>query len=554
MSLQDQNSWPEIPGYELKGIAGLGGGGIVYRAVESNSGRTVAVKSMLRPDRTEKLNRFRNEARILANLEHPHILPVFDFGVIDERPFLVTRFAQGGSIADRLEWGPIPLDKAVEWVIDIAEALEWAHLQGLLHRDVKPSNMLLDETDQVYLADFGLAGSIDDEELSRAGSALYLSPERGEGKAKIDVTADVYSLGVSLFEMATGRPPYVGDSSLAIRVMHIEEEVPSAREINPEISFAINDLIQWSMAKDPAERPPSAATFAAAARVALKDPDQKVRLPSYLNLDTAPVVPSLESDFPPTVRDTGKVGPPLKSRVPPSTPPGRGRFIWLSGIVLLVTAAVVAWLLFPAPENPGFELTQEIPTPLPAASATPVGRFYFDDFSEPATSIDAIDEARLVNGALEIETTDPQFRIYWPTESVRSDRVNVSLEWLPSDRHDQIEFGILCRWRTIERFEGLVLVVENERVLGQVWRVRAGDVEILAEEPIDPEAIRRDRLHQVTARCLSDRYQLEIDGQTVISFVGQPDGFERGDVAVLARTQIEEKSIFRIDNLLVEAP
>lgn len=555
MTESDSSKWPDIPGYELVGIAGYGGGGIVFEAIENDTGRTVAIKSMIATDQPHKLNRFRKEARILAKLEHPHILPVYDFGVLEDRPFLVTRFARGGSVADRIDEGPVPIEQAVSWAIDIANALDLAHNQGLLHRDVKPSNMLLDEADEIYLSDFGLAGTFADEELAQAGSALYLSPERGKGETRIDVTADVYALAVSLFEMITGRPPYIGETPLAIRVMHIEAPVPSARPHNDEVSLALDDLIRWCMAKDPAERPPSAATFVAAAQTALSEPDKKVRLPSYLSLDSTPLIPSVY-DYPPTVRDTTsarRVGDVEEKR------PSRIVMGWLVFVGILIAAAVGIGLFTigpfaPVEEIPPTEAAQVLPTEIPLPSPTPLGRLLFDDFSDPATSNDAIDEARLVSGALQVEVVDPQFRIYWPTERVQADRVHIELDWLPSDRSDRYEFGILCRWQDVNRYEGLILIVTEEEVSGQVWSVVDGRVEILAAEPVDERLVTRDQLHQVGVDCLQDQYRLSIDGQTVLTHQAASGQTEMGDVAILSRPLFPEEHLIRLDNLLVEDP
>jgi serine/threonine protein kinase len=264
----------QIPGYTVQAVAGRGGNGTVYRAEQASPKRLVALKLL-----TEKaaspasLAAFQREANTIARLEHPHILPVYGFGENNGRPYLVLRYLSGGSVADRLKKGPIDPRTALRWMRGVADALDFAHERGLVHRDVKPSNILLDQTGNPYLTDFGIAGGMLAAEGERpTGSAPYMSPEQGRGEP-VDHRADIYSLAVSLFEMLTGRPPYEAETPLGLIVRHISDPIPSARALNPAISPAVDDLLQWGMAKQPGERPKTAGAFARLLDRALEQPD-----------------------------------------------------------------------------------------------------------------------------------------------------------------------------------------------------------------------------------------------------------------------------------------
>jgi serine/threonine protein kinase len=206
--------------------------GTVYRAEQISPRRTVAVKVLTRSSGSpETLAAFRREAETIAHLEHPNILPVYGFGEVDGAPYLVLRYLAGGSVALRLRRGPLELPIAVRWVRSVAAALDFAHSHGLVHRDVKPSNMLLDEAGNVYLTDFGIAAASEAANTGAViGSAIYMSPEQGSGRPA-DRRSDIYSLAVSLFEMVTGQPPYTAETPLGVIVRHINDPVPSAREL-----------------------------------------------------------------------------------------------------------------------------------------------------------------------------------------------------------------------------------------------------------------------------------------------------------------------------------
>jgi serine/threonine protein kinase len=252
----------DFPGYQIEGLIGRGGMGRVYRAVQVATRRPVAIKLLSHGVAPERMAVFRREAATLAQMEHPHIVPLYDYGEHEGVPYLVVRFLGGGTVADRLRSGPIEADVALRWISDVAAALDAAHRRGITHRDVKPSNLLLDESGNVYLGDFGIAGTtVDLATAPHSGSAAYASPEQARGEAP-DARSDVYSLAVTAFEMLTGQKPYEAETALGMMVRHMHDPVPSARALAPALSAATDAALASGMAKRPQDRPQSAGAFA----------------------------------------------------------------------------------------------------------------------------------------------------------------------------------------------------------------------------------------------------------------------------------------------------
>jgi len=248
--------------YRLLARIGQGGMAVIYRAQGPASETQFAVKilSPLAAETGQLARRFQREAAILKRLRHPHIVPVIDFGEVDGRPFLVMPLVEGGSMAVRLDRGPLSPQDGGRILGQIASGLSYAHGEGVIHRDIKPSNVLLDAQGNAQLSDFGLA-QVHDASVSLTGSALigtpsYVSPEQARG-APVDARADQYSLGIVLYEMTTGRLPFVADTPMAVVVMHMREPLPRPRSVNPNVPLAVERVILKATAKDPQDRFPS---------------------------------------------------------------------------------------------------------------------------------------------------------------------------------------------------------------------------------------------------------------------------------------------------------
>jgi serine/threonine-protein kinase len=247
--------------YELNHLIARGGMAEVYRAHDRLLDRPVALKVLfpeLSVDRSF-VERFRREAQAAANLSNTNIVPVFDWGEDSGTYFIVMEFIDGRPLSSILKSaGPLSADRAADIGAHVAAALGYAHKHGVIHRDVKPGNVLITDDGQVKVTDFGIARAINTEEsLTQTGAvmgtATYFSPEQAEGIG-VDARSDIYSLGVVLFEMVTGRPPFLGDTPVAVASKHVRDHPPAPRELNPAIPPTFEAIILKAMAKDPAHR------------------------------------------------------------------------------------------------------------------------------------------------------------------------------------------------------------------------------------------------------------------------------------------------------------
>ncbi|HET9075957.1 MAG TPA: Stk1 family PASTA domain-containing Ser/Thr kinase [Acidimicrobiales bacterium] len=250
--------------YEIIRHIARGGMAQVYLARDLLLDRPVALK-VLFPELSVDQNfveRFRREAKAAANLSHPNIVSVYDWGQGDNTYYIVMEYVDGPTLSSLLRSGPLEPERAAAIAASVAAALGFAHRRGVIHRDVKPGNVLIDDRAQVKVADFGIARAIGtSEDLTQTGSvmgtATYFSPEQAQGYA-VDPRSDVYSLGVVLFEMATGRAPFSGDSPVSIAYKHVKEPPPLPSQVNPAVPADLEAVIMKALAKDPAGRYQSA--------------------------------------------------------------------------------------------------------------------------------------------------------------------------------------------------------------------------------------------------------------------------------------------------------
>jgi serine/threonine-protein kinase len=229
--------------YELQQELGRGGMGVVYRATQTSLGREVAIKMILRGQLASQVDRerFAAEAQAAARLDHPGIVPVYEVGQIDGRPYFSMKYVRGTTLAQALAEGPLPPREAARILATVARAIHFAHMRGVLHRDLKPSNILLDEHGEPHVTDFGLAKQVSDAaELTRSGSVLgtpaYMAPEQAAGaRGQIGPRSDVYSLGVILYHMLTGRPPFQAASPGEMVLLVLEQDPVPPRMLNPAV-------------------------------------------------------------------------------------------------------------------------------------------------------------------------------------------------------------------------------------------------------------------------------------------------------------------------------
>ncbi len=261
-----------------------GGMGEIYRATDESLGREVAIKILAeRYAQDEPLRRrFTREALAAARLSgEPHTVTIFDVGEHAERPFIVMEYLAGGSLDDRLRAGRIPTGQALDWLEDAATALDAAHEHGVVHRDVKPANLLLDGSGRLHVADFGIASATGMDSLTKAGTVMgtagYLSPEQALGE-KAGAASDRYALGVVAFELLTGSRPFARPSTTAEATAHVNDPVPSVCEARDDVPCELDPVFARALAKRPDDRYGSSREFVAELRAAMDEAAGKTRI------------------------------------------------------------------------------------------------------------------------------------------------------------------------------------------------------------------------------------------------------------------------------------
>lgn len=257
-------AWREgttVGNYKIQEQLGQGGMATVYKAYHESLDRHVAVKVMHQNflDDETFVARFQREAQLVAKLTHPHIVPVYDFGEHDQRPYLVMKYIEGETLKQRLKNGALELDEILHVLTAVGSALTYAHKQDILHRDIKPSNIVIDTANVPYLTDFGLARLASSGESTMSADMLlgtphYISPEQAKGESNIDGRADIYSLGVVLYELLVGHVPFTADTPYAIIHDHIYRPLPSPSDVNPEIPPAVEVVLYTALEKAASER------------------------------------------------------------------------------------------------------------------------------------------------------------------------------------------------------------------------------------------------------------------------------------------------------------
>jgi predicted Ser/Thr protein kinase len=366
----------EIGGYRIEGILGQGGMGVVYEATQLSLNRRVALKVLtasLSEDPSFK-ERFRREGRLQASIDHPHIVTVYEAGESEAGLFIAMRLIRGPNLKDLIVGGELDPARAVRLLGPVADALDEAHGLGLIHRDIKPQNVLVGGRDHAYLADFGLTKAPDTTALTMSGAFVgtlhYISPEQIRGEPAT-ASSDIYALTTVLYECLTGSVPFPRDTEAAVIYAHLSNDPPPVAEVKPGLPLALDTVIRRGMAKDAGERPASAGELVAETQRAL---DASGPL--------APVPPRAASASPPTpstavagpVADAGAPTAPAATAVTP--PAGRRRSRWplvAAGAGVVAAIGVGAALLAEGGSSDGGEISSATTATLSAAA--PAGSF-----------------------------------------------------------------------------------------------------------------------------------------------------------------------------------
>jgi serine/threonine protein kinase len=348
--------------YRLIDLLGRGGMGEVWRAHDTAADRIVAIKMLPVQYSDDPMfqQRFRREAQAAARLNSPHVIPIYDYGEIDGRLYVSMRLVEGRDLQAVIADGPLAPGRAVRIIEQVAKALHAAHKVGLVHRDVKPSNVLVDEDDFAYLIDFGIARATDDTRMTGTGNAIgtfqYMAPERMTDSVD-DARADIYALACVLYECLTGQPPFAGSTLANLMYAHLHTPPPQASTTQPDVPAPLDAVIATGMAKDPDHRYPTTVELASAAHDAITTP-----LPGAAHMSRSPAQPSQK---PPRTADR------------PATPPS----------VNVASVRPDEWVETPKKSSPSVERGS---ASTERAPATPVPKRRANDSKRPAPAVEPI--------------------------------------------------------------------------------------------------------------------------------------------------------------------
>lgn len=374
--------------YRVDELIGRGGMASVYRGYDLTLGRPVAIKILQRDlaDDGTFRTRFRLEAQAASRMSHPTIVRVYDAGedVVDGRPlpYIVMELVEGTTLRDIIAAGPVPQADAVRYADGILEALEYSHRAGVVHRDIKPGNVMVTERGQVKVMDFGIARAVSDSSSTVAettaiiGTASYFSPEQAKGEP-VDARADLYSAGVVLYELLTGRPPFRGESPVAVAYQHVSEQPEPPSELVESIPRAWDAVVLRALAKDPFQRFQDAASFREALDAASDGREPTKRQVQALSSELYGASPRQAAE---TARSLRQLSTDTTMRRTQSGPP----VAWIWAGVLVVAVVIVAVAIWAVSFRPGES------APSNARTVPDVAGFTWDDANKALFDVDLL--------------------------------------------------------------------------------------------------------------------------------------------------------------------
>lgn len=458
--------------YRIINEVGSGGMATVYKAYQASMDRNVAIKVLpgQLAESEEFVKRFQQEARIIARLEHPYILPVFDYGEEDGVAYFVMRYLEAGTLKDKMKVRPLSLEEIDRIFTQLTDALGYAHAQGVIHRDLKPANALIDSSGNLFLTDFGIAKLLESASprLTQTdailGTPAYISPEQAAALT-VDQRSDIYSLGIILYEMVTGRVPFVADTPLAVILKHLGDPLPPPSSLKPDIPPGIEQVVLKSLAKKPEDRFANTAEFLSAWKQALAGMDTISSINTMVDsvssmqtvVDQMPIDATMTDRLPKvdSSQSSSQYQPPATSQ-PVSKKALTGLAVGCVALFCIVLSGFGIFrfasnMFAPAPSVPVVESSapMDVSTPELEVPVIPAATILLqDDFSQTAATWGTGTDS---NGSIQYDTNTLRFIVStddWFTWSVPNNQAysNVRMEVNAfNNGTDQFTaFGLMC--------------------------------------------------------------------------------------------------------------
>jgi serine/threonine protein kinase len=555
-----------IARYEIQSEIGRGGMATVYLAYDPVFQRKVAIKlvSVNLQDNPVFRSRFEREAHLIARIEHPAIVPVYDFGEQDGQPYLVMRYMAGGSLSEKINGQMMPFADAVRIIAQIAPALDAVHLQGVVHRDLKPGNFLFDDFGNAAIADFGIA-HLSEATVDLTGSALigtpaYMSPEQVQGERELDGRSDVYALGVILFEMLTGQSPFRATTPMSVALKHLTEPVPSILSLRADLPVDVELVLNKALAKDREMRYASASEMVQALQgidvsVARSDVHAPYR-------DEQPQTPPDPKPVSVPVAASSLPGPaPVKPSSPASDLAARG-VIWTAstlGVILIVVLLCALGILFLAwiGLNLPPESVEQLPEALPLAIETDTSPaeiiLLAEDFSNPDSGWPISD------GELGVYSYQPDgYRItvttwntaLWASSIEIFDDASISVQARPTGDSDGY-YGVLCRVSSVYDYYYFILNPNGSYSIGKYKNEEFGVM--LRDGWQAHDAIKTGvQANRLRADCFADELRFYVNDILLVEITDAD--FSSGSAGFIVATLEDEFFEVTFSNLLVTQP
>jgi serine/threonine-protein kinase len=568
----------KIDRYEVLNELGRGGMGTVYRAFDPRFKRNVAIKVLPREflhDPTFRA-RFNREAQTIATLEHPAIVPVYDFGEDSGQPYLVMRYMPGGSLSDRLKKGPLIVAEASQILTRLASALGRAHQKGVIHRDLKPQNILFDPYHSAFLSDFGSAHIVQASTALTGdgiiGTPAYMSPEQARGDDELDGRSDIYALGAILFEMLTGKQPYEADTPMGVAVKHITEPVPRILEVKADLPPVLEEIISRAMAKVAGDRYATPMEMAAALTATFQPAsawndvpekgDERDLNKDLLKPDPLVGAPATQAFSTPAgqavsvVEDDPWISEPVAIRPGAKNILGIPRWIWVVASLILVSG--VCGLVAIGGGTAAVLRNLSNPTGGGQSTVSPtiaLERILFqDDFTNSSSGWDRYSGEDAITdyapGGYRIFINDEN-AYFWSNPYVYLTDVIIEVSATKNGGPDDNDFGLICRYQDPGNYYFFLITSDGYYSIN---KYQEGELEIVGRESYTfDEGIRQGTAtNLLEASCIGDLLTLSVNGNLLYEV--RDSDFTAGDVGLIAGTFAEPGTDILFKNFIVKRP